>query len=56
MPTALERKYPKAADEWGWQYVFPSQCRLEGPKWSPETPSPFPLSGAEGREARGPDG
>lgn len=24
MPMALDRKYPNAAKEWGWQYVFPS--------------------------------
>ncbi len=24
LPTALSRKYPKAAKEWKWQYVFPS--------------------------------
>lgn len=24
MPYALERKYPNASREWGWQYVFPS--------------------------------
>lgn len=24
LPGALERKYPNAAKEWGWQYVFPS--------------------------------
>ncbi len=24
LPDALERKYPKAAKEWSWQYVFPS--------------------------------
>ena len=24
MPMALDRKYPNAAREWGWQYVFPS--------------------------------
>ncbi|MDI6801426.1 MAG: integron integrase [Thermodesulfovibrionales bacterium] len=24
MPDALNRKYPNAAKEWGWQYVFPS--------------------------------
>jgi integrase len=23
-PFALARKYPNAAREWGWQYVFPS--------------------------------
>jgi site-specific recombinase XerD len=24
LPDALGRKYPNAAKEWGWQYVFPS--------------------------------
>ncbi|MGI0119943.1 integron integrase [Zooshikella sp. RANM57] len=24
MPYALNRKYPKAGKEWGWQYIFPS--------------------------------
>jgi integron integrase len=24
MPMALDRKYPNAGKEWGWQYVFPS--------------------------------
>ena len=24
LPTALERKYPNASIEWGWQYVFPA--------------------------------
>jgi hypothetical protein len=24
LPDALERKYPNAGREWGWQYVFPS--------------------------------
>jgi integron integrase len=24
LPYALDRKYPNAAKEWGWQYVFPS--------------------------------
>jgi len=24
LPHALERKYPKACREWGWQFVFPS--------------------------------
>ena len=24
MPYALERKYPHAAREWGWQWVFPA--------------------------------
>ena len=25
LPHALARKYPNAAKEWGWQYVFPSR-------------------------------
>jgi integron integrase len=25
LPDALERKYPHANQEWGWQYVFPAQ-------------------------------
>lgn len=25
LPFALEKKYPNAAREWGWQYVFPSR-------------------------------
>ena len=25
LPHALERKYPRAATEWNWQYVFPSR-------------------------------
>jgi integrase len=24
LPDALERKYPNAAKEWGWQWVFPA--------------------------------
>lgn len=24
LPDALERKYPNAGKEWGWQYIFPS--------------------------------
>ena len=24
LPDALDRKYPNAAKEWGWQYVFPA--------------------------------
>ena len=24
LPDALERKYPNAAKEWGWQWIFPA--------------------------------
>jgi integrase len=27
MPNALDRKYPNACREWGWQFVFPSAIR-----------------------------
>lgn len=32
LPEALERKYPGAAMEWGWQYVFPSAKRSKDPR------------------------
>ncbi len=32
LPYALERKYPNAAREWGWQYIFPSIKRSVDPR------------------------
>ncbi|MBL8384072.1 MAG: integron integrase [Burkholderiales bacterium] len=32
LPHALERKYPNAAREWGWQYVFPAAARSADPR------------------------
>jgi integrase len=32
LPFALERKYPNADREWGWQYVFPSSRRSIDPR------------------------
>jgi integron integrase len=32
MPNALEKKYPDANREWGWQYVFPSARRSTDPR------------------------
>lgn len=32
LPGALERKYPKAALTWGWQYVFPSKSLSTDPR------------------------
>jgi len=32
LPYALDRKYPNAAREWGWQYVFPSRNRSVDPR------------------------
>src|SRR4029450_8563198 len=32
LPYALERKYPNANREWGWQYVFPAKSRSVDPR------------------------
>lgn len=32
LPFALERKYPNANREWGWQYVFPAPRRSLDPR------------------------
>jgi integron integrase len=32
LPTALARKYPNAATDWRWQYVFPSTKRSVDPR------------------------
>jgi len=32
MPYALARKYPNAAKEWGWQYVFPARTLSTDPR------------------------
>jgi integron integrase len=32
LPGALERKYPNAATEWSWQYVFPARSRSVDPR------------------------
>ncbi len=32
LPEALARKYPKAAHEWNWQWVFPSRSRSRDPR------------------------
>jgi integron integrase len=32
LPYALSRKYPNAAGEWGWQYVFPSPYLSRDPR------------------------
>ena len=32
LPFALARKYPQAAKEWGWQYVFPSRHLSRDPR------------------------
>src|SRR5260370_33266663 len=32
LPGALNRKYPNASTEWGWQFVFPQAKRWVDPK------------------------
>ena len=32
LPHALDRKYPSAGREWGWQYVFPAAARSVDPR------------------------
>lgn len=32
LPDALDRKYPKASKEWGWQYVFPAERLSTDPR------------------------
>ena len=32
LPNALSKKYPKAAEEWKWQYVFPSRTISVDPR------------------------
>lgn len=32
LPEALARKYPNAAKEWAWQWVFPSRSRSRDPR------------------------
>ena len=41
LPDALDRKYPRAALEWGWQFVFPAARVCRDPRWGP--PSRFHL-------------
>jgi integron integrase len=37
LPFALDRKYPNAAAEWGWQFVFPASRICRDPQWGPPT-------------------
>lgn len=41
LPFALERKYPNAATDWAWQFVFPAARICRGPRWG--APSRFHL-------------
>ena len=41
LPHALERKYPNAAREWAWQYVFPASTRSIDPRSGVERRHPL---------------
>ena len=41
MPSALERRFPNAATEWRWQFVFPAARICRDPRFGP--PSRFHL-------------
>ena len=33
LPNALEQQYPTAAQEWGWQFVFPAAKLSTDPRF-----------------------
>ncbi|MEQ1898598.1 MAG: integron integrase [Vicinamibacterales bacterium] len=37
LPGALDRKYPNAATDWAWQFVFPAARVCRDPQWGPPT-------------------
>ena len=43
LPEGLARKYPKAAKEWGWQWVFPAKGLAADPENRSSSPHPGPL-------------
>ena len=48
LPEGLARKYPRAAREWGWQWVFPSRSRSRDPRGRLPTPHPGALPSLRG--------
>ena len=42
LPDALARKYPSAAREWAWQWVFPATRHLLDPRTGEQPPPPPP--------------
>jgi integron integrase len=35
LPFALDRKYPNASTDWGWQFLFPASRICRDPRWGP---------------------
>jgi integron integrase len=55
LPTALERKYPRAPWQWGWQWIFPGDPGLPRPRVGTATASsPARIGAPEGRQGCGP--
>src|SRR4029077_14565651 len=55
LPSALARKYPNAAREWRWQWVFPATRTYRYPETGPATPAAPARVGRPGsREGRRP--
>ena len=55
LPFALARKFPRAAEEFGWQYLFAAQHRSRDPKTGNVRPPPCqPWSAGAGRSRRCP--
>jgi integron integrase len=48
LPEGLARKYPKAAREWGWQWVFPAKSLAVDPESRSPSPHPGPLPSLRG--------
>ena len=53
LPFALERKYPNAGTDWGWQYVFPGGARVPGRALGTAVPVSFTRVGHAARGGRG---
>jgi integrase len=49
LPFALDRKYPNASTEWGWQFVFPAARICRNPRWG--SPSRYHLHGSAVQKA-----
>ena len=57
LPYALERKYPGAARDWSWQYLFPARDLSPRPAHRGDTPpSRGPGCGEQGHQGGGPPG
>ncbi len=53
LPFALDRKYPNASREWGWQYVFPQAKRWVNAKTGAGASSCGSVHSAEGDQSSG---